>query len=117
MVPMKHMLLAFSLLALAQDRSTVPLEVEPTDASAAKIVILAGSFSKGGGEHEYFAGSVLLTKFLRQTPGISPVLAADGWPKNERIFEGAKAVVFYMDGGGKQPFLAPERLELIQKLA
>jgi hypothetical protein len=115
---MKHALLWMWLLAApAQDRKEVPIEVEPTDASAAKIVILAGSFSKGGGEHEYFAGSALFLKLLRQTPGVFPVLAAEGWPKNERIFDGAKAIVFYMDGGGKQPFLAPERLEIIEKLA
>ena len=114
---MKHAALLFALLAAPQDRSGVPLEVEPTDPAASKIVILAGSFSKGGGEHEYFAGSALLMKLLRQTPGVAPVLAAEGWPKNEKILEGAKAVVFYMDGGGKQPFLSPERMELLGKLA
>ena len=105
------------LLVSAQDRSDVPLEVEPSDRSVSKVVILAGGFSKGGGEHEYFAGSALLFKLLRQTPGVFPVLAAEGWPKNERIFEDARAVVFYMDGGGKQPFLTNERLEKIEKLA
>lgn len=105
------------LAASGQERSEIPLEVEPTDPSAAKIVVLAGGFSKGGGEHEYFAGSVVLAKLLRQTAGVFPVLAADGWPKNEKILEGAKAVVFYMDGGGKQPVLAPGRMELIGKLA
>lgn len=115
---MKTLILALATLAgTAQDRSDVPLEVEPSDPAAAKIVILAGSFSKGKGEHEYFAGSAVLAKLLRQTPGVAPVLAADGWPKNERIFGGAKAVVFYMDGGGKQPFLTPERLDRIEKLA
>lgn len=111
------MQLLIALALLAQDRASVPLEVEPTDASASKIVILAGSFSKGGGEHEYFAGSAVLAKLLKQTPGVFPVLAAEGWPKNEKILEGAKAIVFYMDGGGKQPLLAPDRFEKIQKLA
>jgi hypothetical protein len=115
---MKHLLLAVTALAaFRQDRSGVPLEADSSDPAAAKIVILAGSFSKGGGEHEYFAGSALFLKLLRQTPGVFPVLAAEGWPRNERIFEGAKTVVFYMDGGGKQPFLTSERLELIDRLA
>jgi type 1 glutamine amidotransferase len=114
---MKTIALILLLLAAPQDRSEVPLEVEPTDASLSKIVILAGSFSKGKGEHEYFAGSALLAKMLRQTPGVAPVMAAEGWPKNERILEGAKSIVFYMDGGGKQPILAPEKLQLIEKLA
>jgi Trehalose utilisation len=110
--------LALALLAFqSQDRSDVPIEVEPQDSSLAKIVLLAGSFSKGGGEHEYFAGSALLAQFLRQTPGVAPVLVADGWPKNERLLENAKALVFYMDGGGKQPFLSPDRLGLLEKLA
>ncbi|MBI3856151.1 MAG: hypothetical protein HY293_10730 [Planctomycetes bacterium] len=104
---MKHLALFLALLGAPQDRSDVPLEVEPTDASAAKIVVIAGGFSKGKGEHEYFAGSALLTKLLKQTPGVAPVLAAEGWPKNERLLEGAKTIVFYMDGGGKQPILAP----------
>ena len=114
---MKATALLLLLLAAPQDRSELPLEVEPTDASLSKIVILAGSFSKGKGEHEYFAGSALLAKMLRQTPGVAPVMAAEGWPKNERILEGAKSIVFYMDGGGKQPILAPEKLQQIEKLA
>jgi hypothetical protein len=114
---MKTLALLLALLAAPQDRSDVPLEVEPTDASLSKIVILAGSFSKGKGEHEYFAGSALLLKMLKQTPGVAPVMAADGWPKNERILEGAKSIVFYMDGGGKQPLLQPEKLQLLEKLA
>jgi hypothetical protein len=60
---------------------------------------------------------VVLAKLLKQTSGVAPVLAAEGWPKNERILEGAKTIVFYMDGGGKQPVLAPERLQLLEKLA
>jgi type 1 glutamine amidotransferase len=114
---MKQLALILALLATPQDRADVPLEVEPSEPSAAKIVVIAGSFSKGGGEHEYFAGSVVLAKLLKQTSGVAPVLAAEGWPKNERILEGAKTIVFYMDGGGKQPILAPEKLQLIEKLA
>jgi hypothetical protein len=109
--------LLLALMVAPQDRSEVPLEVEPADASATKIVILAGGFSKGKGEHEYFAGSVLLSKFLKQTPGVATVLAAEGWPKNERILEGAKTIVFYMDGIGKQPLVVPGKLQLIEKLA
>ena len=115
---MKTLALVLALLAAPpQDRYDVPIEVEPTDPGAAKIVILAGSFSKGGGEHEYFAGAALLFNLLKQTPGVAPVLAAEGWPKNEKVFDNAKTIVFYMDGGGKQPILQPGHLELIEKLA
>jgi type 1 glutamine amidotransferase len=114
---MKTLTLTLALLAGAQDRSDVLLEVDSSDASLSKIVIIAGGFSKGKGEHEYFAGSALLMKMLKQTSGVAPVMAAEGWPKNERILEGAKTIVFYMDGGGKQPILAPEKLQVIEKLA
>lgn len=113
---LKPLALLLALL-VPQDRSEIALEAEPADASAAKVVLIAGSFSKGKGEHEYFAGSALLMKMLRQTPGVAAVMAAEGWPKNEKILEGAKTIVFYMDGGGKQPVAAPEKLQLLEKLA
>lgn len=106
------------LLALAcQDRADVPLEVEPSDPAAAKIVLIAGGFSKGGGEHEYFAGTALLAGLLRQTAGVAPVMAAEGWPRNEGILDGARAVVFYMDGIGKQKHLAADRAARVDALA
>jgi type 1 glutamine amidotransferase len=107
-------MMLFLLALLAQD---VPIEVDSTDPAAHKIVLLAGGFSKGGGEHEYFAGSVLLFNLLKQTPGVAPVLAREGWPKNEKILDGARSVVFYQDGGGKQPIVAPDKMAKIEALA
>lgn len=104
------------LAQAAGDRSDVPLEVDSTDPALTKIVLVAGSFSKGKGKHEYFAGCAMLMNMLKQTPGVFPVMAAEGWPRNEKIFQGAKAVVFYLDGGGKQPYLTPERMAMIDKL-
>ncbi len=85
------------------DQSQVPLEVDTHDASLTKIVLVAGHASHGPGEHEFFAGSALLMDMLKQTPGVFPVMARDGWPKDEKIFTGAKAVVFYMDGRNGHP--------------
>jgi type 1 glutamine amidotransferase len=98
------------------DQSGVPLEKEPTDPKAAKIVLVAGSKSHGPGDHEFFAGCAILMNLLKQTPGVAPVMARDGWPKNEKIFDGAKAVVFYMDGGGGHPILQKEHQAVVQKL-
>ena len=98
------------------DQSAVPLEVDATDPALAKIVLLAGTPSNKSGQHEYFAGCALLLKWLKATPGVWPVLARDGWPKNEKIFANAKAVVYFGDGGGKQPFIDPARWEVIEKL-
>src|SRR5437660_456720 len=104
------LLLAFVFLGLAsllhgQPPSGVPLEVEPADPKLTRIVLVAGVNSAKLGEHEYFAGTVLLAQLLRQAPGVFPIIARDGWPKNPKIFEGAKAIFFFMDGGGAQPYL------------
>jgi hypothetical protein len=98
------------------DQSKVPLEVDSPDPKLAKIVLLAGSRSHNAGEHEFFAGTAILMKCLKQNPGVWPVMARDGWPKNEGIFKDAKSVVFYMDGRGGHPIIRPGRMDMIQKL-
>jgi type 1 glutamine amidotransferase len=99
------------------DQSQVPLEKQPPDPTkVVKIVLVAGRPSHGSGEHEFFAGCALLMKLLKQTPGVFPVLAKDGWPKNPKTLEGARAVVFFMDGGGGHPIIQKEHREVVQKL-
>jgi type 1 glutamine amidotransferase len=99
------------------DQSGVPLEKQPPDdAKATKIVLVAGHKSHGKREHEFFAGCALLMKMLQQTSGVFPVMARDGWPKNPKTFEGAKAVVFYMDGGGGHPIIQKDHRAVVQKL-
>ncbi len=100
---------------LRAQESTVPLEVEPTDPKLTRIVLVAGVNSAKIGEHEYFAGTVLLADLLRQTPGVFPIIARDGWPKNPKIFEGAKSIFFFMDGGGAQPYLRADRMAILEK--
>jgi type 1 glutamine amidotransferase len=99
------------------DQSGVPLEKQPPeDAKVTKIVLVAGHKSHGKGEHEFFAGCALLMKMLQQTSGVFPVMARDGWPKNPKTFEGAKSVVFYMDGGGGHPIIQQDHRDVVQKL-
>lgn len=99
------------------DQSKVPLEVQPTDAKLTKIVLVAGRQSHGPGDHEFFAGTAILMKLLKQTPGVFPVMARDGWPKDpEKTFAGAESILFYMDGGGGHPVIQGKRMEAIQKL-
>jgi len=100
----------------AYDQSKVPLEVQPKDPSLTKIVLVAGRPSHGKGEHEFFAGCALLMKLLAENAGVFPVMARDGWPKNPQTFEGAKAVVFFMDGGGGHPIIQQNHMEEVQKL-
>jgi type 1 glutamine amidotransferase len=98
------------------DQSGVPLEKQPTDPKLTKVVLVAGRASHGPGEHEFFAGCAILMKLLAQTPGVFPVMARDGWPKNKETFSNAKAVVFYMDGGDRHPILDKGRKEVVEKL-
>ncbi|MBI3882520.1 MAG: ThuA domain-containing protein [Verrucomicrobia bacterium] len=113
------LLLLFSALCLRaadpHDQSGVPLEVDSPNAKLAKIVILVGGPSSKAMAHEYFAGGALLMNWLKEQPGVWPVMARD-WPKNEAVLKGAKCVVYYGDGGGKQPFLEPARWKTFSKM-
>jgi type 1 glutamine amidotransferase len=96
------------------DQSQVPLEVDSTDPSLTKIVLVAGRKSHGPGDHEFFAGCAILMDMLKQTPGVFPVMVRDGWPKNEEVLKGAKSLVFYMDGRGGHP--VNKKLDVLQPL-
>jgi hypothetical protein len=97
------------------DQSRVPLEVPAPNPQLAKIVLLAGGPSSKAMAHEYFAGCALLMDWLKQQPGVWPVMAR-GWPADERVLEGAKCVVYFGDGGGKQPFAEPKRWAVFSRL-
>ena len=57
------------------------------DFKGKRILIVAGRLSHGPGDHEFFAGSAILMNLLKQTPGVWPIMACDGWPKNEKLFD------------------------------
>jgi hypothetical protein len=98
------------------DQSGVPIEVQPTESGLTKIALIAGRQSHGPGEHEFFAGTALLMNLLKQTPGVFPVMARDGWPKNPKTFEGAKSVVFFMDGGSGHPIIQADHRDVVARL-
>ncbi|HSQ56382.1 MAG TPA: ThuA domain-containing protein [Gemmata sp.] len=98
------------------DQSKVALELEPPPGFKGKrILIVAGRQSHGAGEHEFFAGSAILMNLLKQTEGVFPIMARDGWPKNEKLLDTADCIVMYMDGGGGHPAIRPDRMKMIQK--
>lgn len=97
------------------DQSRVPLEVDAPAPGLAKIVLLAGGPSSKAMAHEYFAGCALLMDWLKQQPGVWPVMAR-GWPANEAVMKGARSIVYFGDGGGKQPFLDAKRWSTLQQL-
>jgi len=92
---------------------------EPASAVAQtrqKIVFVAGKASHGPGEHEHRAGCMLLADQLNKSGlPIEAVVTTNGWPTDEKIFEGAAAVVIYSDGGGSHPVM--NHLASFKKLA
>lgn len=64
-----------------------------------KLVIIAGKPSHPPRMHEFAAGSKLLGECLKNVASLNAHVVTGGWPKDESIFQGADAVIFYMDGG------------------
>ena len=108
---MKKLIGLFLLAGLTWDGASVPARAADT-----KIVLIAGRPSHGPGEHEFNAGIQLLIKCLREVPGVDPVFVAGGWPEDDHVFDDAKSVVFFMDGGGGHPMIQKHRLETMRKL-
>jgi hypothetical protein len=96
---MKSRLVALAVVLLLP--LAAPLMAKTADGRS-KLVLVAGKPSHPPGMHEFNAGVQLLAKCLAQgAPQLKVEVVLNGWPENEAVFEGADAVVFYMDGGGK----------------
>ena len=89
---------------------------QTASAQDSKIILIAGKPSHGPGEHEFNAGTKILVACLQKVSGVNPVFVAGGWPADESVFDGAKAVVFYMDGGSAHPMIQGNRPATMQKL-
>ena len=81
-----------------------------------RIVLVAGRQSHGPGDHEFNAGSLLLNRCLNENGIVSQVVKG-GWPEDESVFDGADAVLFYMDGGGGHPVIQEGPLKVVDALA
>jgi hypothetical protein len=109
-------LTALVIRAEQPSRADPPVEQQPTDPKAIKIVLIAGSNFYKPGEHEYVGGCAVLMDLLRQTPGVAPVLAVD-WPRKPETLQGARSVVLFFDGGDKHGLLQGDRLAQLQRLS
>ena len=85
-------------------------------ADSKNIILIAGKPSHGPGDHEFNAGSLLLSQCLNALPGIHAEVHNMGWPKDESVFDQADAVLIYADGGSRHPAIQAERLALIDRL-
>ncbi len=84
---------------------------------AKTILLIAGKASHGPGDHEFRAGSLLLEKGLATVPGLHVLVASNGWPTDESIFEQVDAVLIYADGGGGHPAIQGDRMKRVDALA
>jgi len=82
-----------------------------------KLVFIAGKPSHPPRMHEFNAGVQLLARQLQTTSDLEVKVVLNGWPKDETVFEGADAIVFYMDGGGKHEVVKQNgrRLKLVDQ--
>ena len=95
---MKRSLLLLAALSIALPS---PASAKTPDGRQ-KLVFVAGKPSHPPRMHEFNAGVQLLTKCLSQgAPKLQVDVVLNGWPADEKVFDGADAVVFYMDGGPK----------------
>jgi hypothetical protein len=65
-----------------------------------RLVLVAGKPSHPPRMHEFNAGVQLLAKCLQDVPQVKTDVILNGWPVDEKVFDQADAIVFYMDGGG-----------------
>lgn len=94
-----HRSLLFSIAAVL----ALPISADAkTPDGKQKLVFMAGKPSHPPRMHEFNAGVQLLAKSLAAgAPELKVEVVLNGWPADESVFNGADAVVFYMDGGPK----------------
>src|SRR5437660_12930968 len=89
-------ILSAALLCLA---SSLGLAQEAS-AAKKKVVFVAGRPSHSYGAHEHNAGCLLLAKELQAAmPNVSTDVHLNGWPADDKAFDGADCLVMYCDGG------------------
>lgn len=97
--------------------ATIAMASFAADDSPRKLVIVAGKPSHPPRMHEFNAGTQLLAKCLQGIRGLSVSVALNGWPQDEKVFDKASAIVFYMDGGARHEVVLENgrRKELVDK--
>lgn len=106
-----------AVLSLGLVLAVVGLLCRPgiAEEKSAKLVLVAGKPSHPPRMHEFNAGVQLLASCLKSVPGLTTEIVLNGWPADEKAFDGASAVVFYMDGGAGHEVVqeGTRRLDLV----
>jgi hypothetical protein len=81
-----------------------------------KLVMIAGTQSHGPGAHEFNAGVRLLAKCLESVKELTLEVCLNGFPQDEKVFDGAAGILCYADGGDKHPLIQGKRMAFIDGL-
>ena len=108
----------FPTLLLATIASVVSASRADTAPPVRKLILIAGKPSHPPGMHEFNAGVQLIHKCLTGISGLETRFILNGWPEDESVFQGADAVVFYMDGGRRHELVQENgrRLKLVDAM-
>jgi hypothetical protein len=84
-----------------------------------RLVLVAGKPSHPPRMHEFNAGVQLLARCLKDASPVKTDVVLNGWPADEKIFDHADAIVFYMDGGAGHELVKENgrRLKLAEEWA
>src|SRR5438034_3733727 len=72
-----------------------------------KILLIGKDLDHARNTHTYISDCELLAKCLRQTEGIETVVS-NGWPQDESVLKGVKAIVLHTRLGGTVLFRGPQ---------
>src|SRR5947207_9068065 len=64
-----------------------------------RILLIGKDNDHAYGTHEYMIECKMLAKCLEQTKGVETVVSK-GWPTDEKMLDGVKAIVLYTANGG-----------------
>ena len=81
-----------------------------------KLVLIAGRPSHPPGMHEFNAGVLLLTNWLKQVPDLEVSAHNKGWVSDEKVFDDCDGVLVYADGNKGHPILQGNHKETVGKL-
>lgn len=82
---------------------------------ATKILLIGKDRDHPYRSHEYMAECRLLSKCLKQTPGVATVVS-NGWPKDSAALADLDAIVLYTANGGDVLFGGPHRAQVKELL-
>jgi type 1 glutamine amidotransferase len=92
------------------------------EAPPKEIVLSAGKKSHGPNTHEYEKGVRLFKYCLDHSPnvrGVEAVVVTDGWPKDEKLLDGAATILLFSDGSDieakRHPLLNGNRLDVFAR--